>query len=84
MFHLSLSNGINELTYVVCCIFIRIVDWVLGSAVVVERIFSGGQDTISLHRASLKPETITVLMLVKHRLILKHQLILQHPSAQHD
>ena len=30
----------------------------LGSAVAVERIFSGGRDTISLRRASLKPETI--------------------------
>jgi len=42
-----------------------------GSAVAVERIFSGGRDTISLRRASLKPETIRVLMLVKRRLILK-------------
>ncbi|KAF8803399.1 hypothetical protein BYT27DRAFT_7109784 [Phlegmacium glaucopus] len=44
---------------------------VLGSAVAVEHIFSGGWDTISLCRASLKPETIRVLMLVKHRLIFK-------------
>ena len=43
----------------------------LGSAVAVERIFSGGRDTISLRHASLKPETIKVLMLVKHRLILR-------------
>ena len=40
----------------------------LGSAVAVERIFSGGRDTISLRRASLKPETIRTLMLVKQRL----------------
>jgi hypothetical protein len=40
----------------------------LGSAVAVERIFSGGRDTISLRRASLIPETIQVLMLVKQRL----------------
>jgi hypothetical protein len=39
-----------------------------GSAVAVERVFSGGRDTISLRRASLQPETIRVLMLVKHRL----------------
>ena len=32
----------------------------------VERIFSGGQDTISLCHASLQPGTIQVLMLVKH------------------
>jgi hypothetical protein len=39
-----------------------------GSAVAIERIFSGGCDTISLRRASLKPETIQILMLVKQRL----------------
>ncbi|KAF5328727.1 hypothetical protein D9619_011460 [Psilocybe cf. subviscida] len=39
-----------------------------GSAVAVERIFSGGRDTISLRRASLVPKTIRVLMLVKQRL----------------
>jgi hypothetical protein len=39
-----------------------------GSAVAVERIFSGGRDTISLRRASLTPDTIRVLMLVKKRL----------------
>ena len=39
-----------------------------GSAVAVERIFSGGHDTISLRRASLIPDTIQVLMLVKQRL----------------
>ena len=41
---------------------------VLGSAVAVEQIFSGGRDTISLHCASLIPDTIQVLMLVKQRL----------------
>ncbi len=40
----------------------------IGSAIAVERIFSGGHDTISLRHASLNPETIRVLMLVKHRL----------------
>ena len=39
-----------------------------GSAVAVEQIFSGGRDTISLRRASLNPETIRTLMLVKQRL----------------
>ncbi|KAF5387134.1 hypothetical protein D9615_002164 [Tricholomella constricta] len=39
-----------------------------GSAVAVERIFSGGRDNISLRRASLHPETIRVLMLVKKKL----------------
>jgi hypothetical protein len=36
-----------------------------GSAVAVERVFSGGRDTISLRRASLVPSPISVLMLVK-------------------
>ena len=39
-----------------------------GSAVAVERIFSGGRDTISLRRASLQPETIKFLMLSKKKL----------------
>ena len=43
----------------------------LGSAVTIERIFLGGRDTISLRHASLKPETIKILMLVKHQLILR-------------
>ena len=37
----------------------------LGSAVAVERIFSGGRDTISLRRASLQPGTIRTLMILK-------------------
>jgi hypothetical protein len=40
----------------------------IGSAVAVERVFSGGRDTISLRRASLLPETIKVLMLAKKKL----------------
>ncbi|KAJ6565531.1 hypothetical protein DFH09DRAFT_919629, partial [Mycena vulgaris] len=39
-----------------------------GSAVAVERIFSGGRDTIGLRRASLKAEMIQMLMFVKARL----------------
>ena len=39
-----------------------------GSAVAVERVFSGSHDTISLRCASLNPETIWTLMLVKQRL----------------
>ncbi|KIJ52916.1 hypothetical protein M422DRAFT_155671, partial [Sphaerobolus stellatus SS14] len=39
-----------------------------GSAVAVECIFSGGRDTISLCRASLKPETIRTLMILKQSL----------------
>ena len=44
----------------------------LGSAVTVEHIFSWGCDTISLQRASLKPETIRILILVKQMLHLAH------------
>ena len=40
----------------------------IDSAVAVERIFLGGRDTISLRRASLIPDTIRVLMLVKQHL----------------
>ena len=47
--------------------------YTIGSAVAVERIFSGGRDTISLRRASLKSETIQVLMLVKHHLRLARE-----------
>ena len=47
----------------------------LGSAVAVERIFSGGRDTILLCRASLKPETIRTLMLVKQCLRLTQEAV---------
>ena len=46
-----------------------------GSAVAVERIFSGGRDTISLRRASLKPQTIRILMIVKRKLVLAREKI---------
>ncbi|KAJ6550101.1 ribonuclease H-like domain-containing protein [Mycena capillaripes] len=46
-----------------------------GSAVAVERIFSGGRDTISLRRASLKPDTIRTLMMVKQRLRLARKAV---------
>ena len=46
----------------------------IGSAVAVERVFCGGRDTVSLRRASLKPETIRRLMLVKHRLLLERRI----------
>lgn len=38
---------------------------VTGSTVAVERVFSGGRDTIGIRHASLKPETVRTLMLVK-------------------
>ncbi|KAK0467393.1 hypothetical protein IW261DRAFT_1346390 [Armillaria novae-zelandiae] len=45
------------------------------SAVAVEHIFSGGHDTLSLQQASLKADTIHMLMLVKHRLHLAHTAV---------
>ena len=47
---------------------------VVGSIVAVECVFSGGQDTISLHRASLNANTIRILMLVKSQAHLAHDI----------
>jgi len=33
----------------------------------VEHIFSGGRDTISIHHTSLQPDTICILMVLKHQ-----------------
>ena len=54
---------------------LKVITVVLGSAITVEQIFSGGRDTISLHRASLKLNTIRTLMLVKQHLHLACQAI---------
>ena len=54
---------------------LKVITVVLGSAIAVEWIFSGGRDTISLRRASLKPDTISTLMLVKQHLRLARQAI---------
>jgi len=40
----------------------------LGSAVAVECIFSSSRDTISIRCASLRPETIWTLMVLKHHI----------------
>ena len=45
----------------------------LGSAVAVERIFSSGRDTISVHYASVQLETIHTLMVLKHHLCQMHE-----------
>ncbi len=42
-------------------------DFVLGSAVV-ERLFSGGSDKIALRRASLQPDAIRILMILKQHI----------------
>ena len=54
---------------------LKVITVVLGSAIAVEWIFSGGRDTILLRRASLKPNTVHTLMLVKQHLCLAHQAI---------
>ncbi|KAJ6541434.1 hypothetical protein B0H19DRAFT_1034411 [Mycena capillaripes] len=48
-----------------------------GSAVTVEQVLSGGRDTISLRRSSLKPlaDTIQTLILLKYHLRLKHKVL---------
>jgi len=43
-----------------------------GSAVAVEQVFSGRHNTISLRHASLQPETICTLMLLKQQLRLSY------------
>ncbi|KAJ3517257.1 hypothetical protein NLJ89_g623 [Agrocybe chaxingu] len=47
-----------------------------GSAVAVERVFSGGRDVIGIRRASLHAQTIRSLMLVKAQLCLQRKAIL--------
>ncbi|KAF7372115.1 Transposase-like protein [Mycena venus] len=54
-------------------LFARDILCIPGSAVAVERVFSGGRDTIGLRRASLKAETIEMLMFVKARLRLARE-----------
>lgn len=48
---------------------------VLGSAVSVERVFSGARDTLSLRRTSMKPDTLRSLMLFKHKLLLRRRTL---------
>jgi hypothetical protein len=39
----------------------------------VERVFSGGRDTISLRRASLKPETVRALTISRNAIIVDRE-----------
>ncbi|KAF7343888.1 Transposase-like protein [Mycena venus] len=55
-----------------------------GSAVAIERIFSGGRDTIGIRRASLKAETIETLMFVKARLRLARKAIIDLTGDEDD
>lgn len=59
--------------YIHCSFFFDLA----GSAVAVERIFSGGRDAISLRRASLKADTIQALMLVKGQLRLARIAVIE-------
>ena len=45
----------------------------LGSTIAVECIFSSSRDTISIQHASLQPETIHMLMVLKHHLCQMHE-----------
>ena len=71
-FHASFSWPATFCAYLVSILayFHQIVSElsITGSAVTVERIFSGGRDTISLRRARLQADTIRTLMLVKKHL----------------
>ncbi|KAF5370277.1 hypothetical protein D9758_006878 [Tetrapyrgos nigripes] len=42
--------------------------YIPSSTVAIEQVFSGGRDTVSLHHASLKADTIQALMVVKAQL----------------
>ncbi|KAJ7339238.1 hypothetical protein DFH08DRAFT_812629 [Mycena albidolilacea] len=59
----------------------RIIRFIGASAVAVERIFSGGRDTIGLRRASLKAETIQMLIFVKARLRIARNTVLNLTGA---
>jgi hypothetical protein len=58
---------------VFCLLIILMFTTFVGSAVAVEHIFSSGRDSISLHCASLQPETIHTLMVLKHHLRRMHE-----------
>jgi hypothetical protein len=45
--------------------------------VAVERVFSGGRDSIGIRRASLNPETIRMLMVVKARLRMARTAVIE-------
>jgi hypothetical protein len=68
----QLARDIFSIAGMFILIFLRqIIRNLIGSAVSVERVFSGARDTLSLRRVSLHPETIRSLMLLKHKLHLR-------------
>ena len=72
---LSMPGELSLIILSVKCNILMISSLLLGSVVAVEWIFSGGCNTISLHRVSLKPETICTLMLVKQHLHLAWEAV---------
>ena len=79
MLNFPIYSGLLEtfsVSLVVCCVILGVpgtdIIIILGSALTVERVLSGSRYTISLRRASLRPESIDVLMLIKKRLHLAH------------
>ena len=74
-FQFLVSSQLISSCYSITNVSFFLIVFYAGSAVAVEQIFSGGRDTISLRRASLNPETIRTLMLVKQRLRLARTAI---------
>ena len=74
-FQFLVSSQLISSCYSITNVSFFLIVFYAGSAVAVEWIFSGGRDTISLRRASLNPETIRTLMLVKQRLCLARTAI---------
>ena len=91
--HNFLTSIVSHVTF--CAFQVCIFPWPLpnyhstthinssGSAVAIEHIFSGSWDTISLQQASLQPETIYTLMLVKHCLHLRRNSVVQFDWSYH-
>src|SRR5882724_5325335 len=74
-FQFLVSSQLISSCYSITNFSLFLIVFYAGSAVAVEQIFSGGLDTISLHHASLNPETIQTLMLVKQWLHLARTAI---------
>ena len=67
-FQFLVSSQLISSCYSITNVSLFLIVFYAGSAVTVEQIFSGDRNTISLCHASLNPETIQTLMLVKQQL----------------
>jgi hypothetical protein len=65
---LTIPGGLSDNRFM-----ILLLNHLLGSAVAVERVFSGGRDTVSICRSRLSASTIRILMLLKHHLRIKRE-----------